>query len=81
MEQKRTIAPFIGGMYGGLAALALAFGFRFLMIADPDPSSQATIAFSGLAFSICFSLAFLREHRRQIAAAREFLSRPRSYQD
>ncbi|MCF6103433.1 hypothetical protein [Mesorhizobium muleiense] len=81
MEQKRTIAPFIGGMYGGLAALALGFGFRFLMITDPDPTSQATIALAGLAFSICFSLTFLREHRRQIAAAREFLSRPRSYQD
>ncbi|WP_419696937.1 hypothetical protein ACN2CC_17025 [Mesorhizobium muleiense] len=81
MEQKRTIAPFIGGMYGGLAALGFGFGFRFLMITDPDPTSQATIALAGLAFSICFSLAFLREHRRQIAAAREFLSRPRSYQD
>ncbi|TIP96266.1 MAG: hypothetical protein E5X60_21215 [Mesorhizobium sp.] len=81
MEQKRTIVPFIGGMYGSLAALALAFGFRFLMIGDPDPTSQATIAFAGVAFSICFSLAFLREHRRQIAAAREFLGRPRSYQD
>ncbi|RWK91861.1 MAG: hypothetical protein EOR45_27680 [Mesorhizobium sp.] len=81
MEQKRTIAPFIGGMYGSLAALALACGFRFLMIGDPDPTSQATIALAGVAFSICFSLAFLREHRRQIAAAREFLSRPRSYQD
>ncbi|TIL28509.1 hypothetical protein [Mesorhizobium sp.] len=81
MGQKRTIAPFIGGMYGGLAALALAFGFRFLMIRDPDPTSQATIALSGVAFSICFSLTFLREHRRQIAAAREFLSRPRSYRD
>ncbi|RWO58037.1 hypothetical protein [Mesorhizobium sp.] len=81
MEQKRTIAPFIGGMYGGLAALALAFGFLFLMIRDPDPTSQATIALSGVAFSICFSLTFLREHRRQIAAAREFLSRPRSYRD
>ncbi|MET3580762.1 hypothetical protein ABID19_003801 [Mesorhizobium robiniae] len=81
MEQKRTIAPFIGGMYGGLAALALAFGFRFLVVPDPDPTSQTTIILSGLAFSVCFSLAFLREHRRQIAAAREFLSRPRSYQD
>jgi hypothetical protein len=81
LEQKRTIAPFIGGMYGGLAALALAFGFRFLIVPDPDPTSQATIILSGLAFSVCFSLAFFREHRRQIAAAREFLSRPRSYQD
>jgi hypothetical protein len=81
LEQKRTIAPFIGGIYGSLAALAFAFGFRFLTIPDPDPSSQATIILSGLAFSICFSLTFLREHRRQIAAAREFLSRPRSYGD
>ncbi|RVB79840.1 MULTISPECIES: hypothetical protein [unclassified Mesorhizobium] len=81
MEQKRTIAPFIGGMYGSLAALVFAFGFRFLIIPDPDPTSQTTIILSGLAFSICFSLTFLREHRRQIAAARKFLSRPRSYQD
>jgi hypothetical protein len=81
LEQKRTIAPFIGGMYGGLAALVFAFGFRFLIIPDPDPTSQTTIILSGLAFSICFSLTFLREHRRQIAAARKFLSRPRSYQD
>jgi hypothetical protein len=81
LEQKRTIAPFIGGIYGSLAALALAFGFRFLTIPDPDPTSQATITLSGLAFSICFSLTFLREHRRQIAAAREFLGRPRSYRD
>jgi hypothetical protein len=81
LEQKRTIAPFIGGMYGSLAALAFAFGLRFLMFRDPDPSSQATIVLSGLAFSICFSMTVLREHRRQIAAAREFLSRPRSYQD
>jgi hypothetical protein len=77
LEQKRTIAPFIGGIYGILVALAFAFGFRFLINPDPDPTSEATIVLSGLAFSICFSLTFLREHRRQIAAAREFLSRPR----
>ncbi|MER9445046.1 hypothetical protein NKJ35_24465 [Mesorhizobium sp. M0136] len=79
MEQKRTTAPFISGMFGGVVVFAFAFGFRFLVSPDPDPASRATTSLSVLAFAICFGAAFLREHRRQIAAAREFLSRPRSY--
>ncbi|MER8381804.1 MULTISPECIES: hypothetical protein [unclassified Mesorhizobium] len=79
MEQKRTTAPFINGMFGGLIVFAFALGFRFLISPDPDPASRATTSLSVLAFAICFGAAFLREHRRQIAAAREYLSRPRSY--
>ncbi|MER8453619.1 hypothetical protein NKG60_27210 [Mesorhizobium sp. M1428] len=46
MEQKRTTAPFINGMFGGLVVFAFALGFRFLISPDPDPASRATTSLS-----------------------------------
>lgn len=59
--------PMMVGIYGFLIAMVCSYGFRLLIVPDPDPTARATVILSALGFAIPFGVAYFLEDRRQRA--------------
>lgn len=70
---RPRVEPLLLGVYGALAAFAVALAFRLLVIPDPDPTMFATWSVTGLAFGACWLVAWYRHRRYNNAVAEEYL--------